>query len=146
MTEGLVGDKRRQATDSIRGYVYQAYQSVLAWMRLGKDEVLFLEGAEDFDVHSADGVTATQVKDTAGSGTLTLRSGDAVAAINNFGATSRITRTKWSAYDFSRRHCPDGREGPNLVVSLPGSNTGQLQSGMQHSHLNRSSHFFCLWI
>jgi hypothetical protein len=73
MVEGLVGDKRRQATDSIRGYVYQAYQSVLAWMRLGSDEVLFLEGAEDFDVHSADGVTATQVKDTAGSGALTLR-------------------------------------------------------------------------
>jgi hypothetical protein len=83
MVEGLVGDKRRQATASIRGYVYQAYQSVLAWIRLGKDEVLFLEGAEDFDVHSADGVTATQVKDTAGSGTFTLRSGDAVAAINN---------------------------------------------------------------
>jgi hypothetical protein len=84
MSEGLVGDKRRQATDSIKGYVYQAYQSVLAWMRLGKDEVLFLEGAEDFDVHSADSVIATQVKDTAGSGTLTLRSGDAIAAINNF--------------------------------------------------------------
>jgi hypothetical protein len=84
MIDGLAGDKRRQATDSIRGYVYQAYQSVLAWMRLGQDEVLFLEGAEDFDVHSADSVTATQVKDTAGSGTVTLRSGDAVAAINNF--------------------------------------------------------------
>ena len=83
MSEGLVGDRRRQATASIRGYVYQAYQSVLAWMRLGEDEVLFLEGAEDFDVHSADGVTATQVKDTAGSGTFTLRSGDAVATINN---------------------------------------------------------------
>jgi hypothetical protein len=84
MIKGLVGDKRREATDSIRGYVYQAYQSVLAWIRLGKDEVLFLEGAEDFDVHSVDSVTATQVKDTAGSGTLTLRSGDAIAAINNF--------------------------------------------------------------
>jgi hypothetical protein len=84
MIEGLVGDKRRQATDSIRGYVYQAYQRVLAWMRLGQDEVLFLEGAEDFDVLSAEGVTATQVKDTSGSGTLTLRSGDAVSAINNF--------------------------------------------------------------
>jgi hypothetical protein len=54
MSEGLVGDRRRQATASIRGYVYQAYQSVLAWMRLGEDEVLFLEGAEDFDVHSAE--------------------------------------------------------------------------------------------
>jgi hypothetical protein len=83
MSEGLVGDKRRQATASIRGYVYQAYQSVLAWIRLGNNEVLFLEGAEDFDVHSAEGVTATQVKDTAGSGTFTLRSGDAVSAINH---------------------------------------------------------------
>jgi len=83
MVEGLAGDKRRQATDAIRGYVYQAYQSVLAWMRLGEEEVLFLEGAEDFDVHSADGATATQVKDTAGSGTVTLRSGDAVDAINH---------------------------------------------------------------
>ena len=34
MIEELAGDKRRQATASIRGYVYQAYQSVLAWMRL----------------------------------------------------------------------------------------------------------------
>ena len=78
MSQGLASDKRRQANDSIRGYVYQVYQSVLAWMCLGKDEELFLEGAEDFDVHSGDGVTATQVKDTAGSGTLMLRSGDAV--------------------------------------------------------------------
>ena len=52
-------------------------------MRLGKDEVLLLEGAEGFGVHSADGVTATQVKDTAGRGTLTLRSGGAIAAIGN---------------------------------------------------------------
>jgi hypothetical protein len=50
-------------------------------MRLRDGEVLFLEGAEDFDVHSADGVTTTQVKDTARSGTVTLRS--AIAVINN---------------------------------------------------------------
>src|SRR5215471_2515412 len=81
MVEGLVADKRRQATDAIRGYVYQAYQSVLAWTRLGEEEVLFLEGAEDFDIYNADGVTATQVKDTAGSGTVTLRS--AISVINN---------------------------------------------------------------
>jgi hypothetical protein len=53
-------------------------------MHLRADEVLFLEGAEDFDMHSPDGLIATQVKDTAGSGTLTLRSSDAIAAINNF--------------------------------------------------------------
>ena len=64
-------DSTRDATDSIRGYVYQAYQSVLAWMRLDEHEILILEGAEDFDIHRGRSVTTTQVKDVAGS--LTLR-------------------------------------------------------------------------
>ena len=144
MTEGLVGDKRRQATDSIRGYVYQAYQSVLAWMRLGKDEVLFLEGAEDFDVHSADGVTATQVKDTAGSGTLTLRSADAVAAINNVWRHQQNNPDKTVSLRFLTTALPGREKGANLVVSPPGSNTGQLQSGTHHSRLSRSGHYCCL--
>jgi hypothetical protein len=109
MIEGLVGDKRRQATASIRGYVYQACQSVLAWMRLGSDEVLFLEGAEDFDVHSADGVTATQVKDTAGSGALTLRSGDAVSALNNFWRHQQNNPDKTVSLQFLTTASP-GRE------------------------------------
>ena len=114
MTEGLVGDKRRQATNSIRGYVYQAYQSVLAWMRLGEDEVLFLEGAEDFDVHSADGVTATQVKDTAGSGTLTLRSGDAVAAINNLWCHQQNNPDKTVSLRFLTTVLPGRERGGNF--------------------------------
>src|SRR5882724_1850389 len=108
MTEGLVGDKRRQATNSIRGYVYQAYQSVLAWMRLGKDEVLFLEGAEDFDVHSADGVTATQVKDTAGSGQCLL---------------SWAGSWSYAVYNFpnNRDMVPFPEEGPRMTqVERPG--------------------------
>jgi tetratricopeptide (TPR) repeat protein len=84
MSESLINDPKREATSSIRGYVYQAYQSIFAWMRLAEHEVLYLERAEDFDVHEADKVTATQVKDTAASGTLTLRSADVVEAINNF--------------------------------------------------------------
>ncbi|UTW51907.1 hypothetical protein KFF05_00440 [bacterium SCSIO 12827] len=84
MTDGLVADSKRQANSSIRGYVYQAYQSILAWIRLGPDEVLYLEGAEDFDVHSNSHVTATQVKDTRTSGTVTLRSGDVVDAVNHY--------------------------------------------------------------
>jgi hypothetical protein len=114
MIEGLVGDKRRQATDSIRGYVYQAYQSVLAWMRLRKDEVLFLEGAEDFNVHSADGVTATQVKDTAGSGTLTLRSGDAVSALNNFWRHQENNRDKTVSLRFLTTEWPGREEGSDF--------------------------------
>jgi len=75
-------DPKRDATDSIRGYVYQAYQSVLAWMQLKENEILVLEGAEDFDIHSGSSVTATQVKDVAAN--LTLRSQAVVDSLNNF--------------------------------------------------------------
>ena len=56
-------DPQRDATDSTRGYVYQAYQSVLAWIQLKDNEILVLEGAEDFDVRCGTSVTTTQVKD-----------------------------------------------------------------------------------
>jgi hypothetical protein len=84
MAQELNHDKKREATASIRGYVYQAYQSVLAWMRLTENEHLFLESAEDFDVQEEELVTSTQVKDTSGSGPVTLRSVDVLAAINNY--------------------------------------------------------------
>jgi tetratricopeptide (TPR) repeat protein len=118
MVEGLVSDKRRQATDAIRGYVYQAYQSVLAWMRLGEEEVLFLEGAEDFDVHSADGVTAIQVKDTAGSGTFTLRSGAAAAAINNLWRHQQNNQDRAVSLRFLTTALP-GREQGGAFGAIP---------------------------
>lgn len=81
--EPIIHDQKREATPSIRGYVYQAYQSVLAWMRLKESEILFLEGAEDFDIHEGNTVETTQIKDTAKSGSVTLRSPDVLKAINN---------------------------------------------------------------
>lgn len=72
----------RDATASIRGYVYQIYQSVLAWMLLGEDDVLVLEGSEDFDVHTESSVVTTQVKCEARN--VTLRSGAVMDAIQNF--------------------------------------------------------------
>ena len=80
----LEHDKTREATPTIRGYAYQAYQSVLAWMRLSEGEVLYLEAAEDFDLQQLGADVVTQVKDTAGSGSITLRSSDAIDAINNY--------------------------------------------------------------
>jgi len=81
--EPIIHDLKREATSSIRGYVYQAYQSILTWMRLKESEVLFLEGAEDFDLHEGNVVETTQVKDTAKSGAVTLRSPDVLKSINN---------------------------------------------------------------
>jgi len=74
-------DANRDATDSIRGYVYQAYQSVLAWIQLKDNEILVLEGAEDFDIHEGASVTTIQVKDV--SSKLTLRSQSIVDSLNN---------------------------------------------------------------
>ena len=52
----------------MRGYSYQVLCSVLAWVDLSEGELLFLEGAEDFDHIAGDTATTTQVRDTQGSG------------------------------------------------------------------------------
>lgn len=50
----LVNDPAREATDTMRGYSYQVLRSVLVWIELGDDEILYLEGAEDLDRISGD--------------------------------------------------------------------------------------------
>ena len=80
----LANDPTREAVDSMRGYSYQVLCSVLAWVDLSEGELLFLEGAEDFDHIAGDTATATQVRDTRGSGNITLRSKDTLQALNNF--------------------------------------------------------------
>ena len=70
---------KRQATDAIGGYVYQIWQSLLAWIHLKDNEALFLEGAEDFDIVSLNKSTATQVKRL--SKNITLNSPEVIDAI-----------------------------------------------------------------
>jgi hypothetical protein len=68
----------RQAVDTWGGYTYQLDQTVLRWLRLGDDEVLHIELAEDIAV-SADGrLDLTEVKRIQAN--ITLRS-DAVAKL-----------------------------------------------------------------
>ena len=78
----LNADPKRQANDSLRGYRYQILHSVNAWLDLAQDEVLYLEGAEDFDKVSDDVATATQVKDTQHN--ITLKSQEVINAINHY--------------------------------------------------------------
>ncbi|MDT8376600.1 MAG: hypothetical protein RQ867_07650, partial [Mariprofundaceae bacterium] len=84
MSNQLKVDDKRDATDSIRGYVYQAYQSVLAWIQLKENEILVLEGSEDLDIHRRSSVITTQVKDV--SSNLTLKSKAVVESLNNYWA------------------------------------------------------------
>jgi tetratricopeptide (TPR) repeat protein len=84
----LANDPAREASDSMRGYWAQIWRSVLVWLELGDTERLYLEGAEDLDRVSGLDVETIQVKDTAGN--ITLRSSDAVEAIDNaFGHQQR---------------------------------------------------------
>ena len=80
--QALTADPKRQANDALRGYVYQIWHSVNAWLDLAEDEILYLEGAEDFDKVSDDTATAVQVKDTQHN--ITLRSREVNDAINHY--------------------------------------------------------------
>lgn len=75
----LTSDPARAAADSIRGYWSQIWRSVLAWLDIGDDELLFLEGAEDFDKVGPTDAEVTQAKDVEGN--VTLRSADVLEAI-----------------------------------------------------------------
>jgi hypothetical protein len=80
-------DVLRQATASLRGYIYQLHQSAAAWINLADDEILLLEVAEDITklLNTPDKqdqiLQATQIKDTRGSGAVTLNTTDVIDAI-----------------------------------------------------------------
>lgn len=79
----LPADPRRQAVASIHGTVYQAWWSIDAWLRLtSADEVIYLEGAEDFDDIRPDRAIAVQVKRNVGS--ISLGNAKAHQALVNF--------------------------------------------------------------
>ena len=78
----LRGEQRRQAIAALHGYVYQLWSSLDAWLEISDDQLIFLEGAEDFDLLARSGATAVQVKTS--SHRITLRSPEVIAAINHF--------------------------------------------------------------
>lgn len=89
----LPGDRRRQAVPSIRGTVYQAWCSIDAWLCLTRpDQVIYLEGAEDFDIVKTNAAITVQVKHNDAS--ISLGTAKAREALENFWklATTEPTR------------------------------------------------------
>ncbi len=80
----FVAQAGRDASDTIRGYFYQIHVTLDRWLALGSDEILELERGEDVDLVSQVtlGRTVEQVK--ALSGSITLRSPGARAAVAHF--------------------------------------------------------------
>jgi len=97
----LSGDPKRQAVSALRGYLYQIWHSVYAWLDLEEDEVLFLEGAEDFDVVGPRQATAVQVKGT--SPNVTLRSEAIIDAITHYWQLQRESPQRRIFFKFLTR-------------------------------------------
>jgi hypothetical protein len=84
----LEGDPKRQAIPALRGYIYQIWHTVLDWITLEKDEVLYIEGAEDIDrigggkINETEIAEAKQIKSK--SKNITLKSKDVADSIVNY--------------------------------------------------------------
>jgi len=80
--QALHGDPKRQAVATIEAYDYQIWSALEQWLKLGLDEVLYLEGAEDFDVCGPVQSQASQVKHSPTN--ISLASKDVQDAIHNY--------------------------------------------------------------
>jgi len=84
LSDAPQGDVARQAVAALRGYAFQLYGSLLAWLELKDGEELFLEVAEDYAVVAREALKAVQAKETRASGTVTLNTSGVKEAINSF--------------------------------------------------------------
>jgi hypothetical protein len=81
----LQGDAARQAAGLFKGIAYQVWQTVLAWTDLKEDEILVVEGAEDFDLIRGNEGIGNQVKAIASP--ISLRSDCVCDALRNLWTT-----------------------------------------------------------
>ena len=87
-------EQRRQAVDSLKGYIYQIYQSISAWLNLKENEILFIEVAEDYAILCRDSLITTQVKNTRGSGSITLNTQSVKQSIESFWSMQESNQDK----------------------------------------------------
>ena len=119
--ESLVGNPQRRATNTIRGYLYQFWWTVNAWLCLKPEELLFVEGAEDIDVVGENEATASQVKDNPSRGTITLGNVDVMTSLVNYWdirESNSARRIKYKFITTRRVGCESERTDPQpgLVI------------------------------
>jgi hypothetical protein len=111
----FVAQAGRDASDTIRGYFYQIHVTLERWLALGTDEILELERGEDVDLVSQVtlGRTVEQVK--ALSGSITLRSPGARAAVAHFVAHRALNPELRIQFLFTTTAVP-ARERPSPLA------------------------------
>lgn len=115
--DSLSADPKRQAIPTLNGFSYQIWQSVLRWLSLREDEVIFLEGAEDIDILGPGHAETVQVKETSESGPVTLRTRDVLDAIAHFWQHSRANPDIAITFRFLTT-AERGHEHPNPFGSV----------------------------
>jgi SpoVK/Ycf46/Vps4 family AAA+-type ATPase len=118
MPSPLQGDANRQAVDPIGGVLYQIWQSVFAWITLEGSEVLYLEGAEDFDIVDAAQATAVQVRRTAAPITLGLKK--IIEVIVQFWALRKANPAKRVAFRYLTTSEPGYESGSPFGAGMRG--------------------------
>lgn len=113
-------DLARQAVASLRGYAYQVWSSALAWTALQDAETLLLEVAEDFSLLSADALALRQSKDTAQSGSATLRTRGVVDAINTLWRFRQANPAKAVSMVYLTTSTVGREQGVNFPSDVPG--------------------------
>lgn len=97
----LPADSRRQANAMLGACDYQVWQTVGAWLDLRGDKILFVEGAEDYDIVGTGEGEATQVK--ASVNPISLGQKATQEALNNFWRLKRAAPTTSVSYRFLTR-------------------------------------------
>lgn len=82
MAELKGANSKRKASHVIKGFIYQFCLSLDAWMKLGENELLILEGAEDLEIQKRDSIDTIEVKHVKSK--VSLNSDDIQKAIVNF--------------------------------------------------------------
>lgn len=118
----LAADPQRQATGLFKGVNYQVWLTVLAWIELKEDdeELLKIEGAEDFDVLSTTEGLSVQVK--ALESPITLRSECVVNAIRNYWQSKHSNKTKTLRFRFATTAKPVVEKGHHFGKNIAGLN------------------------
>ena len=75
-------EEKRPAYHSRDGYDYQLDQAIVKWLKLGPEDVLLMEGKEDFDLFGKDGSLLVQTKKT--KETISLNRAEIIKTISRY--------------------------------------------------------------
>ena len=136
----LPADLRRQANAMLAACDYQIWQTLGAWLDLRGDEVLFVEGAEDFDVVAAGQGEATQVK--ASAAPISLGQKGTQEALNNFWRLKHNSPTVSVSYRFLTRASFTVERGEPFGSGVAGLELWN-RSGLMDTEVQSIANFLC---